>query len=121
MTRQDVLSTLRQLVTGRLRQVPPSWHVEEAEGRLVIAADGDRFDVEVRPSTWDHDPMDEILGEMTEEGRAAFFRDLEEAADEAERDGPVPAHELRRDLDEAIERGLLTWNARPAAPPEGTA
>lgn len=116
MTRQDVLTTLGQLVAGRLREGPPPWHVEEAGGRLVIEADGARYDVEIRPSAEDRnpsgDPMDDIIGDMDEEERAAFVRDLEEAADEAEREGPVPADELRRSLDEAKARGLKAWNAR---------
>lgn len=116
MTRQDIITTLRQLATGRLREAPSSWHVEETGGRLVIEADGARFDVEVRPSMEERDPggdlVDEFLSGMGEEGRAAFFRDLDDAAEEAERDGPVPAEELRRSLDEARARGLRAWNAR---------
>lgn len=113
MTRQDVLTTLRMLIAGRLREPPPSWSLaEDADGRLVIEADGARYDVEVVPSIGDRDPMEEILGEMDEQRRAAFFRDLDDAADEAEREGPVPADELRRSLDEARARGLKAWNAR---------
>lgn len=112
MTRQDVLSTLRQLVTGRLRDAPASWRVEDTEGCLIIVADGERFDVEVRPSDGGRDVMDGILDEMSEDECIAFARDLDEAAEEAERYGPVPAEELRRDLDEAKARGLKVWNAR---------
>ena len=114
MTRQDVLFTLRQLATGRLREAPPSWHVEERDGRLVIEANGDCFEVEVRASGADRDVMDDILGRMSEDERTAFARDLDEAADEAERDGPVPVEELRRDLDAAKARGLRLWRARQA-------
>ena len=106
MTRQDVLTTLGQLVTGRMREAPPSWSVDEADGRLVIEADGARYDIEVWPSEAEHDVMGKILGTMDDGERAAFARDLDEAAEEAERDGPVPADELRRSLDDAIERGL---------------
>ena len=106
MTRQDVLTTLGQLIAGRMREAPPSWSVDEADGGFVIQADGVCYDIEVWPSQAEHDIMGEILGAMSDGERAAFARDLDEAAEEAERDGPVPADELRRSLDDAIERGL---------------
>ena len=56
--------------------------------------------------------MDDILDQMGEDERIAFLRDLDDAVEEAERDGPVPADELRRDLDEAKARGLKAWTAR---------
>ena len=89
-----------------MREAPSSWSVDEADGRPVIEADGARYDIEVWPSEAEHDAMGKMLGTMDDGERAAFARDLDAAAEEAERDGPVPTNELRRSLDDAIERGL---------------
>ncbi len=115
MTRDDVVTHLNALIAGRARSLPASWQIDEgADGSLAIEVDGARFDVSVRPADEDS-VLDTFLDRMTPDERDAFARSLDEAAEQAEREGAVPAVELRRDLDEARARGLKAWKARNGA------
>lgn len=116
MTRQNVLSMLRGLISGQRQAMPLAWHVEEGvKGNIRLSIDGARFDIDVRAVEDGADSFNEILDAMSRDERDVFARSLDEAADEAEREGPVSAEELRRDLDEAIRRGHEGWEARSGA------
>ena len=116
MTRQDVLSALRELISGRRPSSPLAWHVEDGPGDdLRLTVNGARFDIDVRSAESRGASFDDVLDDMNQEERDAFARDLDEAADEAEREGPVSAEDLRHSLDEATQRGHEEWESRHGA------
>lgn len=116
MTRQDIVKTLRDLIAGRRQSVPEAWTLEDGVGGIRLSVEGTFFQIEV----WDvgdgAEDLDAFLDAMSPAEKDAFARDLDEAAEEAERDGPVPAEDLRRSLDEALARGTEAWNARHDGP-----
>lgn len=106
MTRQDVIATLRDLIAGRLRSLPEAWRVVDGRNGIRLSVEGVLFDIEVLDAGEEAEDFDAVLDGLSQDERDAFARSLDEAADEAEREGPVSTAELRRSLDEAIERGL---------------
>ena len=106
MTRQDIVTALRDLIAGRRRSIPEAWTLEDGVSGIRLSVEGTLFEIEVSDVGEDAVDFDTALDAMSPAERDAFARELDEAAEEAERDGPVPAEDLRRCLDEAIERGL---------------
>lgn len=104
MTRQDIVTTLRDLIAGRRQSVPEAWTLEDGVGGIRLCVEGTFFEIEVLDVG--ADGFDTVLDAMSRAEKDAFARDLDEAAEEAERDGPVPAGEVRRSLDEARARGI---------------
>ncbi len=113
MTHHDLIDYLNDLINGERHGLPGLGQVDRGrDGRLVIEADGRRFDIIVRPA---EDNPDEVLDPPTGDDLAALGRSIDEAEDEAERDGTLSYDDLRRSLEEARVLGLRERERRRRA------